>query len=118
LTQAPKPLMGDGQTEFNIYPNLPHTPYLEVQTVGFGASTLAYRTAETLTVNWSGPQQFYSPPEINQPNIMIYSAKMHPMLTNSGADFVASYSTNSTNFNTLVQDASLYYPRFVKANWP
>jgi len=117
LTQTPQPIMGSGQTEFNIYPNPPHSPFLEVQTVGFGASVLAFRTAPTATGAWSGPQQFYRPPEVSEPNILIYSAKMHPMLTNSGADFVASYSTNSTDFNTLVQDTSLYYPRFMKVNW-
>ena len=117
LSRAPTPLMGAAQTEFNVYPNPPHTPYLEVQTDAFGAANLTYRTAGALTGPWSGLQPFYQPPEYNQSGILIYAAKLHPMLTNSGADFVASYSTNNTNFNTLVQDSSLYYPRFVKASW-
>ena len=35
-----------------------------------------------------------------------------------GADLVATYAANSTDFATLVGDASLYYPRFVRASVP
>lgn len=117
LSRPPAALMEAGQSEFNIYPNPPHAPYLEVQTDAFGAANLAYRIAGAPTGPWPGLQPFYRPPEYNQSGILIYAAKMHPMLTNSGADFVVSYSTNNTDFNTQVQDTSLYYPRFVKASW-
>lgn len=117
LSDRPTSLRGDGQAEFNVFPNLPHTPYLMVQTHGFGASVLAVSTASTLIGLWSGLQQFYRPPEADRDDIMIYSGKMHPMLTNSGSDFVASYCTNSKDFNRLVQDTSLYYPRILKVRW-
>jgi hypothetical protein len=117
LSVAPAALMANAQAEFNVYPNPPHTPFLEVQTDAFGAADLAYRTANAPTGPWSGLRAFYRPPEYNQSGIMIYAAKMHPMLTGSGADVVVSYSTNNTDFNTLVQDTSLYYPRFVTARW-
>jgi hypothetical protein len=117
LSHAPAPIMGNGQTEFNVTANPPHTPFLEVQTDGFGAAVLACRTSGAPTGPWSSLAQFYRPPEASQPDILIYSAKTHPMLTNSLADFVVSYSTNSTSFSTLVNDTSLYYPRFVRATW-
>lgn len=117
LSRKPAALMGDAQAEFNVYPNPPHTPYLEVQTDAFGAAALAYRTAGALTGPWPGLRQFYYPPEYGQSNILIYAAKMHPMLTGSGADLAVSYSANSTVFNTLVADTSLYYPRFLKVTW-
>lgn len=117
VSDAPTALMGNGQSEFNVYSNAPHTPYLEIQTNGFGGAVLSYRTAGALTGPWSGLQQFYVPPDVDLPNILIYAAKMHPALTGSGADLVVSYSANSTDFNTLVQDTSLYYPRFLKATW-
>lgn len=116
LSRAPALLMGNGQAEFNVYPNPPHAPFLQVQTIGFGAAALGFRTAGAPIGAWTGPQQFYRPPEDDRSDIMVYSAKMHPMLVAPGADFVASYSTNSTDFNTLIQDTSLYYPRFVKAS--
>ncbi len=117
LPHAPPPLFGSGQSEFNVYPDPPHAAQLIVQTVGFSSCPLAYRTASALTGPWSSPHEFYRPPEMGRPHVLIYSAKVHPMLTAPGADFVASYSTNSTDFSTLVSDTSLYYPRFLKATW-
>ncbi len=117
MSHGPPPLIPDGQTEFNVYAYPPHFPFLEVQTEGFPSAVLSYRTAESPLGRWYGLQQFYRPPEASRSDIQIYSAKLHPMLIHSGADFTVSYSTNSSNFNTLVHDSSLYFPRFVKAHW-
>ncbi len=43
---------------------------------------------------------------------LVYAAKSHPELT--GAEYVVTYASNSTDFATLVNDLSLYFPRFVK----
>jgi hypothetical protein len=48
------------------------------------------------------------------PNVLVYAAKGHPELT--GAPFIATYATNSTDLSTLVSDMSLYFPRFVTGN--
>jgi hypothetical protein len=43
------------------------------------------------------------------------SAAPAAVMGNGQSEF--NYSANSTDFNTLVQDTSLYYPRFLKVNW-
>jgi hypothetical protein len=43
---------------------------------------------------------------------MIYQGKAHPYLT--GADLILSYSTNSLDFQNLIDDDAIYYPRFVR----
>lgn len=111
---APVILMRDGQAEFSVFPGLSLAPFVLFQTVGFGPATIAYRTANDPTGDWSDATAFYSPPESTRPGILIYSAKTHPMLVNPGAEFVLSYSTNSTDFQTLLTDESLYFPRFLQ----
>jgi hypothetical protein len=117
LPHSPAAVASIGQSEFSIFPVTKPSPYLVIQTSGFGAATIAYETAAAVTGPYSGAQTFYSPPERSQANILIYSAKMHPELLAPGYDVVATYCTNSTNFSTLVSDMSLYFPRFIRARW-
>lgn len=117
MVHAPEPVMLHGQTEFNVYRGGRRAPWLAVQTDVFGAAGLAYRTASRPSGVWSEPRRFFRPPEADRSNILIYSAKIHPMLAKSTAELVVSYSTNSLDFATLVNDTSLYYPRFVRARW-
>jgi hypothetical protein len=111
---APLPLMRDGQAEFNVGPGASLAPFVLFQTQGFGAANVAYRTASEPTGAWSDALAFYVPPETTQDKVLIYAAKMHPMLVNPNADFAVSYSTNSSNFQTLLDDQSLYFPRFLQ----
>ena len=114
---APTAVAEVNQSEFTVFPASKPNPFLVIQTSGFGAATLACETANSLTGPYSGANTFYDPPERTQPNVMIYSAKMHPELSAPGYDVVATYCTNNTNFSTLVSDMSLYFPRFIRANW-
>lgn len=114
---GPTAVASVGQSEFTVFPASKPTPLLLIQTAGFGAATLAFETASSLSGPYSGTQSFYSPPERSEPNILIYSAKMHPEQLAPGSDVVATYCTNNSDFATLVADMSLYFPRFIRAKW-
>ena len=102
----------EGQTEFTVHFEQKIKRYVEIQTVGFGAASLALRWAENLTGQWSNLQKFYTPAEANREGVFIYAGKSHPEL--SGADLVLTYVVNHRDFGQLVDDLSLYYPRFLK----
>jgi len=101
-----------GSTEFSVF----HVPrlggYLYVESHGFGASAIAVRTAPALTGPWSDRRTVFRPPESGRERVLVYAGKAHPQL--AGGDLVVTYASNSLDFMTLVQDTSLYYPRFVK----
>jgi hypothetical protein len=112
LTDIPEPLFLDGQTEFTVHFEERSNSYICFQTLDFGPSNIYYRTAPSLIGPWSELKKIYTPPEINEPNIMIYAAKAHPHLT--GSDIVLTYATNSSEISDLLNNTSLYYPRFIK----
>ena len=106
------PVFNGGQTEMTFHFDDVSGKYLAVQTVGFGAASLAMRYAEHLTGPWSRSQQVFEPPEKSRANVMIYAGKAHPQL--SGADLVLSYATNTTEFAEHLSDSDIYYPQFVR----
>ena len=85
---------------------------MQVQTVGFGPAVIAMRTATGPTGPWSSSDTLYRPREFDEPEVAIYQGKAHPHLT--GADLVLTYSTSSFEFQNIVEDTTLYYPRFVR----
>jgi hypothetical protein len=101
-----------GSPEFSVS----HVPrlgaYLYLESHGFGASTIAVRTAPALTGPWSDPETVFRPPESGREKVLVYAGKAHPQLV--GADLVVTYASNSLDFEAMIQDTSLYYPRFVK----
>lgn len=111
--REPAPVLRNGGTELTVHRDNLTGCYLEVQSVGFGPAVLVLRSATTLTGSWSDPVTLYRPPEYDTPQIMIYQGKAHPHL--AGADLVLSYSTNTfADFDSLVGDSTIYYPRFVR----
>ncbi len=109
----PAPVLRNGGTELTVHRDEISGCYLEVQSVGFGPAVLMVRSAPRLTGPWSSPDTLYQPPEHDTPQIMIYQGKAHPHL--AGADLVLSYSTNTlADFDSLLKDSTIYYPRFVR----
>ena len=106
------PVIQNGQSELTVHASHGDHQFLVLQTVGFGKSDLAIRSAGELTGPWTFAKSIYRPPEYDRPNIMIYSGKAHPQLT--GADLVVTYSTNSFKFQEHLADGLIYYPRFVR----
>jgi hypothetical protein len=116
LKTPPQKCFTDGSTEFTLHFVKRFNRYLEFQATGFGDADLDMRSATKFTGGWSNLQTIYAPPEKARKNIMIYAAKAHPELT--GADIVLTYNTNSLEFNELINDDALYYPRFVRLTFP
>jgi hypothetical protein len=116
LSALPAPLIMDGSTELSMQPAPIGAGWLEVQTVGFGAATLDLRSAPGMTGPWGSAVAIYTPPESNRPDVLVYAGKGHAEL--QGAQLVATYATGSTNFDLLVGDTSLGFPRFVRVTWP
>ena len=112
LQRKPVPLFTGGATEFSVH-RVPETgTFIQVQPIGFGAATFGYRTAPRITGPWSELTEFYRPPEMHRPDIMIYALKLHPHLRGDG--LIATYATNTFSLSELVTDQSLYYPRVLR----
>lgn len=111
---APPTKLG-GQTEYTVHRDAKTQRYLHVQTAFFPVSPLAVRTAPALVGPWSEPVNFFDPPELKTPRdgFYLYSAKAHPTLEADGA-LAVTYCTNHRELGTLVDDLTLYYPRFVR----
>lgn len=115
LTGRPLPALRSGQTELSVHAESHVGGWLEVQTEGFGASSISTRRAGVLTGPWLGYAPLFTPPEATRPNVLLYAAKAHPELM--GAELVITYASNSTDFAELVNDVTLYFPRFVRVRF-
>ncbi len=109
----PAALFENGQAEFTVH-SLEQGGYMQIQSLGFGPARLGARFASEITGPWSMPEVFYSPPERRHADVLVYAAKAHPEL--SGADLVVTYMANTLNWNALLADQTLYYPRFLKVS--
>jgi len=87
-------------------------PWLAVHSVGFGATSIAVRSAPAPEGPWSPACAVFTPPDSTKPTVLVYAAKAHPELL--GGSLVATYATNSTDLATLANDMSVYFPRFVR----
>ncbi len=100
-------------SEFSVQPD-PHGGFLEVNSAGFGASTIVLRRAANLEGPWSEPQTLYRPPESDAPDAFVYGGKAHPEL--SGADLIVTYAANGSD-ERLATDMTIYFPRFVRVTF-
>jgi hypothetical protein len=114
---GPTFVMDDAGAECSLLWDARTGSFIHIASYGFGASTIALRTAAALTGPWSAPITVYRPPESDGPRPFVYAAKAHPELVGpDSASLVITYATNSFDFNDLFtpQGArSLYWPRFV-----
>ena len=113
ITEEPKSTkLFDGQTEFSVHFDKKIGKYIEVQTFGFGHSSIGYRLADHLQGPWSESVIFYTP-ELNE-NEFNYSANAHPELISDG--IVITYNVNNFDFGELVKNENIYFPRLLKLN--
>ena len=106
------PIFGNGQSDLTIHWDTETKRFLAFQHTGFGPADVMIRAAPSFTGPWSHPQMIFRPSDYYRPNVMIYSAKAHPVLT--GADMVLTYATNTFEFGEQFSDPLIYYPRFVR----
>ena len=85
--------------------------FIEVNSEGFGASTIVMRRARNLEGPWSPPKMIYRPAESDAPDAFVYAGKSHAEL--KGADLILTFVANGP-VEKVAKDTSLYFPRFVK----
>lgn len=105
----------DNAPEFSVQEQKNGT-FVAVQSVGFGATQLAVRTAPAPVGPWTAPCAVFQPTESSAKDAFVYAGKGHPGLV--GADLVATYAANSFDNQKVLTDMSLYFPRFVKVVAP
>lgn len=111
----PAVVIPNASSEFAIQWNSRLHKFIEVESVGFGASNIGIRWAKTLEGPWSRPLTIYRPPESSRPDAFVYAGKLHPGLV--GADMVITYVANSFRDGMLARDMSIYFPQFVKLDF-
>lgn len=95
--------------------------WLHVQSRGFGATTIAMRSAVAPTGPWSEPRVVHEPAESRAERPFVYAAKAHPELDAGPGLLAISYATNSFDFADLFTprgQRELYWPRFVRVPSP
>ncbi|MGB7759851.1 MAG: DUF4185 domain-containing protein [Bryobacteraceae bacterium] len=115
VKSAPVPVYTRGSTEMSVQYDPKTHRYVELDSMGFGATDLVLRTADRPEGPWTPPAKVYRPPESDGADPFVYGGKAHPELL--GADMVATYTANGSD-ERLASDMSIYYPRFVRINLP
>ena len=108
-------VIAPGAPEFSVHYAAQLGKFVLTQTEGFGASTLAIRTAISPEGPWSEPRDIIRPSESFGPDPFVYAGKAHPEL--QGADWAATYVPSSFEGTPADVSESLYYPRFVKVSY-
>lgn len=104
-------------TECSVHFDARAGRWIHVTSRGFGATTIAMRTAERLEGPWGPSTDVFVPPESRGRRPLVYAAKAHPELaTLDPRDLVVTYATNSFDFASLLapEGAATYWPRFVR----
>lgn len=89
--------------------------YILVYSEGGLSGNIVIRLSPTLHGPWSDPLRVYRCPEARRdPRIFCYAAKGHPEIAGSPEELIITYIANSTDFELIRSDASLYRPRFLR----
>jgi hypothetical protein len=116
LKKLPNPLFEKGQNEFALFYDESAEQWVILQTIGFGRSPIAARTAKRFTGPWSDPVPVYAPPLPESSGLLVYGVRAHPLL--DGPCTAITYCTNTMDFQSLVTNENLYYPRFMRLCYP
>ncbi len=76
---------------------------------------IVLRTADSPAGPWSEPLFVYQCPEMKISNkIFCYAGKAHPELSIQSNELIVTYAANSYSFWDVLNDARLYWPRFIR----
>lgn len=114
-TAVPSPIFANGAPESSVYFEPKRSEYLMFQSEGFGATTLAVRSAPAPEGPWSAPHSFIRPPESYEEGAFVYAGKAHPEL--AGADAVVTYVPSRLEDDPRPSPDDYYYPHFVKVHF-
>lgn len=108
------PLIPDMPTEYSVTYDVQKKAFVCVYMEGGISGEIALRRAHEPWGPWSAPERIYSCPEKEwRKGVFCYAAKGHAHLSRPG-ELVISYASNSGRFEDLMEDARLYWPRFIR----
>lgn len=113
LTGAPAIVLDDAPTECSLHRDVASGLWVHTASRGFGATTIAVRTAPRLEGPWSAPTDVFTPPESGVDGAFVYAGKAHPHLRGPTGGLVVTYADNSFTFADLFDPAradTLYWP--------
>jgi hypothetical protein len=113
----PAVVIDDAGSEASLQRNKELRLWIHVASRGFGATTIAVRTAPDVTGPWSAPQDAFTPPESLGPDPFVYAGKAHPELATGDGTLAVTYAVNSFTFADLLTpegQLTLGWPRFAK----
>jgi hypothetical protein len=116
LGGAPSAIMSDAGPESSLHRDAGRC-WQHLRSDGFAATTIVVSEADRPQGPWSAPSVAFRPPESGRAGVFVYAAKAHPELDAGGA-LAVTYASNAFDFATVVNDTTLYYPRFVKLSSP
>jgi hypothetical protein len=92
--------------------------YIAVYSDSDKSDNIVARVAPRPWGPWDDPVSLFRCPEANwRADIICYAAKGHPDLSTAPDELIISYIANSTDFETMVSDARLYRPRFLRVRF-
>jgi hypothetical protein len=90
--------------------------YVLVTTQGGLSANINVQYADSAWGAWTTPVTVYQCPEASwSSNIFCYAGKGHPELS-QGNELIITYASNSNNLGDIVNDAQLYWPRFIQVS--
>jgi hypothetical protein len=89
--------------------------YIAVYSAGDSTDKIVARVASNPWGPWQEEIFLYRCPEADWgEKIICYAAKRHPGIAATPDELIISYIANSIDFDTMVSDARLYRPRFIR----
>lgn len=112
---AREALIDIGAPEYSVHQPPGSSSFVFTQSAGFGATTLAMRTASAPEGPWSAPRDIIRPAESFLPEPFLYAGKAHPELC--GAELAVTYVPSRFETSPPDPDELYYYPRFVRVSY-
>ncbi len=111
----PQAIFSLGAPESSVHFDAKRQQFMMIQTEGFGATTLAIRTAPEPEGPWSEPVSFYRPPESFEEGAFVYAGKAHPAI--AGGGLAVSYVPSRFDDDPRPTPADYYFPHFVRVSF-
>lgn len=112
-SEGPSVVMANAGPESSLHFDAEKSRWVHVRSEGFGSTTIVRSFALSPEGPWSAPEVVFRPPESDRKGVLVYAAKAHPELEAGGA-LAVTWATNATDLGKVVNDATLYYPRFAR----
>jgi hypothetical protein len=111
---APAIVIADSATECSLHYD-DQLGWIYLASRGFGATTIATRSAPALTGPWSAFEDRFRPPESDAPNAFVYAGKAHPALISPDprVPLVVTYADNGFTLADVLDPSraqTLYWP--------